>query len=598
MSVCGAHMVNGTPDRTGNKPRSVGTDVFDPQLTGGLNMSGNTDKDSRFNQLFAQLVSAMTDINGVDVDKIENLLIELCLMFRLSKADTRVYKNPQEEAEGGGETLCCFDTGKEGNAVITLRTVTSVMTSATITAYMTPDEKPLDEDERQKVELVMRTILSFISRNRMRDVVYELAYFDELGYPNLRAWKDYLGRAVHEKKTANRIAFRYNLRHFSLINQEFGRVIGDVIMKSHFDGLKELIGEDGFAARLGGDNFLGMCSSDKIRPVVDYLTETEVRTPKGVGVNVSTSAGFFRIPGDHDSTADEIMGSIVNAYRVAQTGGMDNIIFYDESFLMNRAKNMKIEQSFPEALEKGEFRPFYQPKVNITDGRLAGAEALCRWYRGGKIVPPAEFIPVLESTSEICRLDFHMLECVCRDMKRWADEGRDLIRISINFSRKHILNTYLPETIAEIVDRYGLPHGLIEIEFTESTSEVEFSDLRRMATNLNEMGFSISIDDFGIGYSSLNLIKDIPWNTLKIDKSFLPDVPGEDNTSSIMFRHVVLLTKQLGLECIAEGVETREHVKVLSSNGCEVAQGYFFDRPLPVEEFESRLAKGTYEIPD
>ena len=302
-------MVNGTPDRTGSKPRSVGTDVFDPQLTGGLNMSGNTDKDSRFNQLFAQLVSAITDINGVDVDKIENLLIELCLMFRLSKADTRVYKNPQEEAEGGGETLCCFDTGKEGNAVITLRTVTSVMTSATITAYMTPDEKPLDEDERQKVELVMRTILSFISRNRMRDVVYELAYFDELGYPNLRAWKDYLGRAVHEKKTANRIAFRYNLRHFSLINQEFGRVIGDVIMKSHFDGLKELIGEDGFAARLGGDNFLGMCSSDKIRPVVDYLTETEVRTPKGVGVNVSTSAGFFRIPGDHDSTADEIMAA-------------------------------------------------------------------------------------------------------------------------------------------------------------------------------------------------------------------------------------------------------------------------------------------------
>ena len=141
MSVCGAHMVNGTPDRTGNKPRSVGTDVFDPQLTGGLNMSGNTDKDSRFNQLFAQLVSAMTDINGVDVDKIENLLIELCLMFRLSKADTRVYKNPQEEAEGGGETLCCFDTGKEGNAVITLRTVTSVMMmlEETLLPFLMPD---------------------------------------------------------------------------------------------------------------------------------------------------------------------------------------------------------------------------------------------------------------------------------------------------------------------------------------------------------------------------------------------------------------------------------------------------------------------------
>ena len=133
---------------------------------------------------------------------------------------------------------------------------------------------------------------------------------------------------------------------------------------------------------------------------------------------------------------------------------------------------MKIQQYFSEALEKGEFRPFYQPKVNVENGKLVGAEALCRWFRGGKVIPPFEFIPVLEQTSEICRLDFHMLECVCRDMRRWADEGRELITVSINFSRKHILNIYLTETIAEIVDRYQIPHELIDIEFTESTSEV------------------------------------------------------------------------------------------------------------------------------
>lgn len=233
----------------------------------------------------------------------------------------------------------------------------------------------------------------------------------------------------------------------------------------------------------------------------------------------------------------------------------------------------------------------------MVNGSLVGAEALCRWFHAGKIIPPAEFIPVLEQTSEICRLDFHMLECVCRDMKRWSDEGRKLIRISINFSRKHIYNAYLPETIAEIVDRYDLPHELIEIEFTESTSEVEFSELKRMATELSNMGFSISIDDFGIGYSSLNLIKDIPWDTLKIDKSFLPDGYGKDNDmSNIMFRHVVSMTNQLGMECITEGVETIEHVNTLRSNGCDIAQGYYFDRPLPVADFEDRIAKGKYEI--
>lgn len=182
-------------------------------------------------------------------------------------------------------------------------------------------------------------------------------------------------------------------------------------------------------------------------------------------------------------------------------------------------------------------------------------------------------------------------------MRRWADEGKHLIRVSINFSRKHILNTYLAETIAEIVDRYSIPHYLIEIEFTETTSEVELSDLKRMVTSLRELDFSVSIDDFGIGYSSLNIIKDVPWTTIKIDKDFLPDNPDDrQSVSSVMFRHVVSMTRQLGLECISEGVETQQHVMVLCNSGCDIAQGYYFDKPLPVEEFELKLILGKYEI--
>jgi len=590
-------MNSGMPENN-NRPREAGTDVYNIELTGSEIPHDPADKDILFYKLFVRLVSAMTDTDGIDVELIENILIEICLLLRISKAVTRVYKNMQEEEKGEGETLCCYDNGKEGKEIMSLRVVTSVMTSATSTVYMSPDSEPMNEDERWKVDLVMRTVLSFVSRNRLKNVIYELAYFDELGYPNLRNWREYLDEEVKEKRTANKLAFRYNLRHFSLINQRFGRPLGDMIMKDHFDTLKEIIGEDGYLARLGGDNFIGICSSTKTGAVVDFLTETEIRTPKGVAVNVSTSAGFFRIPDDHDAQTDEIMGSIINAYRVAQNGGMDNIIFYDDSFQDKKLKSMKIQQCFSEALEKGEFRPFYQPKVNVENGKLAGAEALCRWFHGGKVIPPFEFIPVLEQTSEICRLDFHMLECVCRDMRRWADEGRELITVSINFSRKHILNTYLTETIAEIVDRYRIPHELIDIEFTESTSEVEFEDLKRIATGLRNTGFDISIDDFGIGYSSLNLIKDIPWTTLKVDKIFLPEESdGGSDVRSIMFRHVVSMTRQLGLECIAEGVETVQHVNVLKANNCEIAQGYYFDRPLPVEEFDARLAKGIYDIP-
>lgn len=585
------------PDKYGKKPREVGTDVLDPVFAEALAKFDSEDKDIQFYKLYSQLGSAISDVNGISIELIENLLIKICLMLRLAKAETKVYKNQQDEEAGIGETLRCYDNGKECVPVSNLRLVTSIMSIATITAYMSPDEPPLTENEREKVELIMKTVLSFVSRNRLQNAVYELAFFDEAGYPNLRSWKAYLGRSVAEKKVSGKLAFRYNLRHFALINQEFGREIGDVVMKSHFDLLKDIVGENGYLARLGGDNFLGLCTPDKTRSVVDFLTKTDVRTPKGIGVNVSTSAGFYRIPDNPGVTLDEIMGSIINAYRVAQNGGMDNIVFYDESFLEKKGRAMKIQQMFPEALEKNEFRPFYQPKVNVMNGRLVGAEALCRWYHAGKVISPIEFIPVLEQTSEICRLDFAMLEGVCRDMRRWTDEGKQLIRVSINFSRKHILNTYLAETIAEIVDRYEIPHNMIEIEFTETTSEVELSDLKRMVTSLRTLDFAVSIDDFGIGYSSLNIIKDVPWTTLKIDKDFLPEgADDQDSVSSVMFRHVVSMTRQLGLECISEGVETHEHVMILCKSGCEVAQGYYFDKPLPVEEFEQKLILGKYDF--
>ena len=593
-----AYMTPRKPNNYKQKPRSVGTAKNAPEFTEAVLGPEITDKDTAFLKLYSKMVSAMTNFECIDVELIENLLIEMCRLLRLSKAVTRVYRNEQEEKEGKGETLCCYDNGKECEQIIFYRVVTSVMTIATTATYMSPDEKPLDDDERKKVELVMKTVLSFVSRNRMRDLVYELAFFDESGYPNLRNWYEYLGSICAQKKTRDKLAFRYNLRHFSLINREFGRQVGDGIMRSHYDQLNIQLGEDGFIARLGGDNFIGVCNAEKTRTVIDYLTQAEIRTPKGEGVNITCSAGFYRMPNDHDAGFDEIMGSIISAYRVAQTGGMDSIVFFDDSFNDKRVKGMKIQQEFNEAIEKNEFKPFYQPKVNVNDGKLVGAEALCRWFHGGKIIPPVEFIPFLEETSEICRLDFYMLESVCKDLKRWTDEGKDLVRVSINFSRKHILNTYFPETIAEIVDKYKIPHDLIEVELTETTSEVEFGELKRMTTALRNLGFHISIDDFGIGYSSLNLIKDIPWNVLKIDKSFLPDSceGSEMSSSNIMFSLVVSMTRQLGLECICEGVETQAHIELLKRYGCDLAQGYFFDKPIPVEEFEQRLEKGKYDI--
>ena len=188
-----------------------------------------------------------------------------------------------------------------------------------------------------------------------------------------------------------------------------------------------------------------------------------------------------------------------------------------------------------------------------------------------------------------------MLDHVCQDIRRWLDEGRTVVRISVNLSRRHMMDPDLFEHIVGIVDRHRIPHDLIEIELTETTTDVEFKDLKRVVHMLQEAGIHTSVDDFGIGYSSLNLIKQIPWDVLKLDKSIVP-AKGEDVVrGSKMFAHVIAMAHELGMRCVAEGIETEEQLDLMRHYGCRVAQGFLFDKPLPKAEFEAKLSIGTYK---
>ncbi len=556
------------------------------------------DDERRFYELYVQLVSAMTDLEKIDVPKIGRLLCDIASMFRLSKGVTRIYRNPSEEKAGGGETLCHYDTGKEGNVVSSIRVVTNVSSIATMTVYMAPEEEPLTDDEKWKVELVMRTTLKFVSRNRLGDVARELAFFDEAGYPNLRYLNSYLMRMIESGKLYGKAAFRYNLRHFALINQEVGREAGDAIIRKHYSDVKELCDENGFLCRLGGDNFIGICEGKKLEKIIDYLSGAKIPTGDESYVNIQTSAGVFVISEDYEiASPGDVLGRIISAYNYARGGGKDRIVFFDDSVVSIKARSMRIQQLFPDALAAKEFRAYYQPKVNVFTGELDGAEALCRWFHEGNLISPGDFIPTLEETNDICRLDLYMLETVCRDIRRWLDEGRKVVCISVNFSRKNVMNAKLASIIEEIADRYAVPHEYIEIELTETTTDIEFYDLREIVAMLREAGFHTAVDDFGVGLSSLNLLKDIPWNVIKVDKGFLPEEEdGEGSVQRIMFRNVVTLIRQLGLDCIAEGVETMQQVYALRENHCDLAQGFYFDRPLPVEEFEKRLDQKKYNF--
>ncbi|MBR6872835.1 MAG: GGDEF domain-containing protein [Ruminococcus sp.] len=560
----------------------------------------SAERNARFSALFQELVSSMTNFSSISVPKIESLLNELAALLRLSKGITHVYRNPREEDEGRGETLISYDNGKEGKLIHSVRVVTSVMSIVCMEVFQSPDEPPLSDDEQEKLDLVMRTSVSFISRNRLRDIVEELAFFDDAGYRNSRSMDTYLYNCHGKGKLDGKAAIHYNLRHFTLVNLEIGRRNADVVMKNHYKSVEALLADRGSVFRLGGDNFVAFFDADRLSDVLRYLNESKIVYDRdGSSVSLSCSVGVFMIPeGFTMHNNGEVMEKIISASHAAQTGGQDNIVYFDSTIIKRKEKSMKVQQLFPEAMRNEEFRVFYQPKVNIETGELCGAEALCRWFRKGEIVPPGDFIPMLEETNDICRLDLYMLEHVCRDIKRWLDEGRKVVRVSVNLSRKHMMNSDLLSTITGIIDRCGISHEYIEIELTETTTDVEFSDLKRVVSGLQQKGIATSVDDFGIGYSSLNLIRAIPWNVLKIDRSFLP--AGEDiqyPQRCIMFRHVIAMARELGLECIAEGVETQEQLNMIRENNCGIAQGFLFDRPLPVEEFENRLSRHYYEVP-
>ena len=383
-----------------------------------------------------------------------------------------------------------------------------------------------------------------------------------------------------------------------MVNQEVGRDNGDTVLRNYYEMLKKAIGDTGIVSRLGGDKFVGIFDRRVKRDVFDIFSGVAVPYDESGDkrIRITAAAGVYMMPNPYMlKGVGDIMDKIILSGGIAKHQPTGNIVVYDDKMKASKEHVKKVQKDFHNALEKEEFAVYYQPKVDITTRKIVGAEALCRWIKNKKVIPPADFIPVLEMSMDICDLDFYMLDHVCADIRKWLDEGREVSRVSVNLSRKHLVDVDLLEHIVMTIDKHKVPHEYIEIELTETTTDVMFNDLKRVVTGLQEQGIWTAIDDFGVGYSSLTLLSDIPWKVLKIDRTFVPKgVEEAEDISGKMFRHVVSLAKDLGLEIVVEGVESIDQLDVLKGNSCDVAQGYFFDRPLPQADFEARLDQQIY----
>lgn len=547
---------------------------------------------------YLERLVSITHNQPVDHDAYVDIIVAICKDYKLTKGVSEFYVTPMKEQRGDGEIYCDFDTGKSKKVLIRIRIVSASKAVIIGTLYSDPDEYEHDDTDIQQLDSLLRVVIGYVSRMRLIKKLEEFGFSDLDGYRNFRAFARFMDINNAENRLGGKVAFYLDLHNFTIVNQEIGRENGDIVMRKYYELLSDTIGDTGIIIRLGGDKFIGVFDKGVQEDVfrifsgapIAYDVSGEQR------VIVSVAAGVYVLPVPYMMKSyGDIMDKIMLAGSVAKRHEGERIVVYGEKMKSQSDHVKRVQTAFPSALKNEEFIIHYQPKVDIETKQIVGAEALCRWQRDGKVIPPDEFIPILELNTFVSELDFYVLDHVCRDMVRWLNEGRQPVRVSVNFSRKHLIDINLTDHIISIIDKYNVPHELIEIELTETTSDVMFSDLRRIVSGLQKNGVKTAVDDFGVGYSSLNLIREIPWDVLKIDKSFVPEAEDEESVSNVMFRHLISLAHDMGLECVVEGVETEEQLRVLRKNNCMIAQGFLFDHPLTVEDFEDRLINKQYK---
>lgn len=549
---------------------------------------------AEYSSAMDELILKMEKLDSVIHPKMPEILGRICRTLRIAEFEFVLYEMERNAISTEGKSFTAYSSGTpDRERMHSMKEIAGNGSIVVYNFYPQLGEADWSAEELDKINVFEKLIFTVHGRIRTSQFAEQLLYHDtQLDICNLNYMLRAMGMLIAKKEITQYGACYFNLKRFSLVNSQLGRKLGTEVMKTFVHGLQDLFGGKGFVFRIGGDNFGALFPKEKLQQVMDYLCGTVISADSSQQkrVNISAYAGYYMIE-DECKTPSDVMDKISSAINIAKKTPNAPYIFYDNA-VRHRIEDAKIvEGLFFDAVDNEEFLVYYQPKVRLNTYTLIGAEALCRWKHDGEIIPPFRFIPILERSRYICTLDFYMLEHVCRDIRRWLDEGRKVVKVSVNLSRVHLGDIDLLDHIIRIIDKYNVPHRYIEIELTETTTDVDFTELKKVVTGLNAEGIHTSVDDFGIGYSSLNLIRELPWNTLKIDKSFLPT--GDEETAQrkcVLLKYLIGMAQSLGLECIAEGVETIDQIALLKENNCYNAQGFYFDKPLPAEVFAEKLS--------
>lgn len=447
--------------------------------------------------------------------------------------------------------------------------------------------------EKDELEFVSKQLYVFIGRARSGMMFSRAMREDGLtGIPNLTTFYTHGNRLISVGKLSKYDAFYFNVRNFKYINRMVDYQGGDNVMIQYAHQVCDFLIEDEMIARLGGDNYVALIRRDRTKAFLQYLRDivVDVETSSGTKkMNLSAVCGIYEIE-DSVTKMNEVMTAISTAIQAAKQVYQKEYVYYTAELSERILYEKRVAQEFVENMADGKFITYLQPKMDLKDNSICGAEALARWKYKGKVIDPEWFIPMLEKDGAVCMLDFEILRQVCSLIANWMKRGKEPVRISVNLSSWNLHSKTLVSDIMEILDEYRVDPKYIEIELTETMDYREYSDMARIFKELKEKGLTTSIDNFGLGFSSMNMIKDLDVDVLKLDRQIIGDMDGEDGfKNKVMIENTIDMAKKMNMKVLAEGVETAKQRDFLIQANCDMAQGFWYAMPMRIEEFERRI---------
>ena len=437
---------------------------------------------------------------------------------------------------------------------------------------------------------IRSTNLDITQRKQFEDKISHLAFYDPLtNLPNRRLLVNRLNDLVQPEGGQMFAILFLDLDRFKYLNDTHGHSFGDRLLVELAGILAKNCGEEGLVARFGGDEFIILVPEisrpeDAVEEAKKILSVLE--NPvfiDGVDYYISGSIGISIYPFDGEQP-EQLVKNADSAMYKSKKDSAGNIRMFNSGFVRDAASFLTMEGKIRKALKSGEFFPFYQPKVELQGSSIIGLEALARWQGSDGMVMPDKFISIAEETGLIKPLGKQILDNSCLDMKYW-----DGLPIAVNVSVKQFSDPDFISEIRDTIDKCRVADGMLELEITE---QILVSDIRaaiKKLEELREMNVRVSIDDFGIGYSSLNYLKNMPIDTVKLDKSFIDGIGKSDQDMAVV-KNIISLCNDLNVLMIAEGVETLEQCNWLKANGCRAAQGYYFHKPAPADKISELFA--------